>query len=122
MSRAPRVLLIALDACDISIVRTMVDQGDLPAFRDLLIEASTHEVINPPGVFEGSLWAVNRSLQRQLRFLADLTRSSLQPSCDPECSANCNPTLVRRRHMVVVFATTRARPADESVLPCRARG
>ncbi len=57
MSRAPRVLLIALDACDISIVRTMVDQGDLPAFRDLLIEASTHEVINPPGVFEGSLWA-----------------------------------------------------------------
>jgi predicted AlkP superfamily phosphohydrolase/phosphomutase len=57
VSAAPTVLFIALDACDVSTVRRLVDQGALPNFRDLLEHASAREVVNPPGVFEGSLWA-----------------------------------------------------------------
>ncbi len=35
----------------------MAADGDLPAFEAVLLETSTREVINPPGVFEGALWA-----------------------------------------------------------------
>ena len=57
MSKAPRVLFVAFDACDISIVRDLIDRGELPVFRDLLVRVAIREVVNPPGVFEGSLWA-----------------------------------------------------------------
>lgn len=52
-----RVLLIALDACDPDVVRSMAAEGELPTLAALLDTSATAPVRNPYGLFVGSLWS-----------------------------------------------------------------
>jgi predicted AlkP superfamily phosphohydrolase/phosphomutase len=51
-----KVLVVGLDACDPTIVRSMVSRGRLPALARLLDTAAATVVENPYGLFVGTLW------------------------------------------------------------------
>jgi predicted AlkP superfamily phosphohydrolase/phosphomutase len=53
---APKVLYVALDACDREIVKTLADAGELPTFRTLFDHAAIAEVEPPPGVYISANW------------------------------------------------------------------
>ena len=52
----PRVLALALDACDKDIVLDLVEQGRLPNLASLLERAAWGPTTNPPGLFVGAVW------------------------------------------------------------------
>jgi predicted AlkP superfamily phosphohydrolase/phosphomutase len=50
------VALLAFDACDPGVVRTLAAAGKLPTFRKLFEEWSTTTIRNPYGIFVGAIW------------------------------------------------------------------
>jgi predicted AlkP superfamily phosphohydrolase/phosphomutase len=56
-SKAGRVVLIGLDACDALTVRRMAAAGELPNLARLLAEGSNAVVRNSFGLFAGAVWA-----------------------------------------------------------------
>ncbi len=49
--------MLGFDAMDPAITASMAAQGRLPAFKELLGNATAAPVIKPVGLFVGSLWS-----------------------------------------------------------------
>lgn len=56
MSKGPRVLAIGVDAAEPTLVRRMIEGGELPALRRLLGEGSWSRVDSPARIGSGSVW------------------------------------------------------------------
>src|SRR5581483_4336721 len=56
MTAKPRVVLIALDACDPRTAQDLARAGRMPVLRDILRRGARSAVRNPPGLFVGGLW------------------------------------------------------------------
>jgi predicted AlkP superfamily phosphohydrolase/phosphomutase len=58
MSRAdgPRILAIGIDAAEPTLVRSLLERGDLPAMRGLLDEGVWGRVISPAPIGSGAVW------------------------------------------------------------------
>ena len=52
----PRVLAFALDAAEPTLVRRMIEQGELPALKSLLSEGRWMTVKSPAVIGSGSVW------------------------------------------------------------------
>lgn len=50
------VALLAFDACDAGVVRTLAAAGKLPTFRKLFDEWASAKILNPYGIFVGAIW------------------------------------------------------------------
>ena len=51
-----KVLYIGLDACDVGLMRRMVDQGRCPSIASLFDVGATVDTVAPYGTFVGSSW------------------------------------------------------------------
>jgi|SoiMethySBSTD1v2_1073268.scaffolds.fasta_scaffold143460_2 predicted AlkP superfamily phosphohydrolase/phosphomutase len=56
MTRAPKVLFLALDAASKDLVCDWSEQGVLPTFRALFGTSSWGTVVNAPGLYSGAVW------------------------------------------------------------------
>ena len=56
MASPPKVLVVALDACDARTVRALADQGRAPTIAALLARAAQVPTVAPVGVYEGAVW------------------------------------------------------------------
>ncbi len=50
------VALLAFDACDVDVARTLAAAGKLPTFHKLFDEWASARIRNPYGIFVGALW------------------------------------------------------------------
>ena len=55
-SSGPRVLAIGIDAAEPSLVRKLIDQGNLPSLRQLLARGVWGEVRSPADIASGAVW------------------------------------------------------------------
>lgn len=55
-SSRPRVLAIGIDAAEPTLVRTLIDQGELPSLRALLERGAWGEVRSPADIASGAVW------------------------------------------------------------------
>ena len=56
MTTAPKVLMVALDACDERVMRALAAEGRAPTIAALLGRAAVVGTSAPVGVYEGAIW------------------------------------------------------------------